>query len=372
MRVLKKLILIVDDDPLTLGRLRNHLEAEGYRVVTAEDGVDGLALARRSKPDMVVTGLALPGMNGVRLTKALRSDPEFGEVPIVWMTPDFAEDGIWRESSPDTSLLRSVIILHRPVRGRDLERLAKGFLQEASVLPRAGHVLVVDDDPANLELIERRLEAEDFSCVLVETGAAGIEQASRHAFDAVLLDLRLPDMDGLEVLAAIRKQSSSLPVVIMTAHGSEAIAVKALTAGATNYLIKPIGRRDLLAALRDATEKLRREVEQNRMQQELIDAMRILREGSAPEVPARPPSRPGAPALPPGVEDLSSREIEIVSLLAQGLDNREIASILVLSEKTVGNHLTRIYEKLKVNNRTLAVVLCLQHGLIMDIRPNAD
>jgi signal transduction histidine kinase/CheY-like chemotaxis protein len=118
-------------------------------------------------------------------------------------------------------------------------------------------VLVVDDDPTNLELVERRLEVEGFATALVETGQDGLNRAMAEPFAAMLLDLRLPDMNGLDVLAAVHRARPELPVLIMTAHGSEAIAVKALTEGAAAYLIKPISRKDLVEALRGAIDRSR-------------------------------------------------------------------------------------------------------------------
>lgn len=113
-------------------------------------------------------------------------------------------------------------------------------------------VLVIDDDTTNLELVERRLEVAGFSSVLVENGLAGMHHALTEPFAAVLLDLRLPDLNGLEVLARLRQERPALPVIVMTAHGSEAIAEMALASGATRYLIKPVTRQDLLNAVRES------------------------------------------------------------------------------------------------------------------------
>ena len=116
-------------------------------------------------------------------------------------------------------------------------------------------ILVVDDDRANLELIEGRLSVEGLATVLVETGAEALAELEVRDFQAVLLDLRLPDADGLDILQVARARRPHLPVVIMTAHGSEATAVRALDAGASDYLVKPVTRRDLLFALRKAVER---------------------------------------------------------------------------------------------------------------------
>jgi signal transduction histidine kinase/FixJ family two-component response regulator len=139
-------------------------------------------------------------------------------------------------------------------------------------------VLVVDDDPTNLELVERRLEVEGFATTLVETGRDGLNHAIAEPFAAMLLDLRLPDMNGLDVLAEVRRARPDLPVLIMTAHGSEAIAVKALTEGAAAYLIKPISRRDLVEALRGAIDRSRRRAESDAAQGTMRSALVAMAE----------------------------------------------------------------------------------------------
>lgn len=103
-----------------------------------------------------------------------------------------------------------------------------------------GRVLVIEDDPVNLEIVERRLANGGYETVGAGTGEAGLAAAIAGAFDLVLLDLRLPDRDGLEVLGALRVSLPDLPVVVMTAHGSEAIAEQARAAGAAAFLVKPV------------------------------------------------------------------------------------------------------------------------------------
>ena len=119
----------------------------------------------------------------------------------------------------------------------------------------ARRVLVIDDDPANLELVERRLEAADYEVALADCGRDGLALARRERFAAVLLDLRLPDLDGLDVLEALRALEPRLPVIIMTAHGAPALEEEARARGATNYMIKPLGRVAMLDALQAALDE---------------------------------------------------------------------------------------------------------------------
>jgi two-component system response regulator GlrR len=107
-------------------------------------------------------------------------------------------------------------------------------------------VLVVEDDPATLMLMCNRLRAAGFSCAAAGSGAEALALSESAKLAAVLLDLRLPDIDGLEVLAALRLQHPGIPVAVMTAHGVE-LGARVLSAGANAFLVKPVDRKHLIA-----------------------------------------------------------------------------------------------------------------------------
>lgn len=119
------------------------------------------------------------------------------------------------------------------------------------------HILVVEDDPLNRDLIARRLEAHGFDFTMAESGKEGVAKASAGEFDAVLLDLRLPDIDGAEVLSIVRRARPTLPVIIMTAHGSTVTRDEVLAAGANAYLLKPVRRQELIDVLEQTIERAR-------------------------------------------------------------------------------------------------------------------
>ena len=113
-------------------------------------------------------------------------------------------------------------------------------------------VLVVDDDPLNLDLIAQRLKAHGFASECVKTGQEGLDRGLTGEYDAVLLDLRLPDLDGTEVLAGLRRAFPLLPVIVMTAHGSATVQAQVMALGATTYMLKPVRRQEMLDALEAA------------------------------------------------------------------------------------------------------------------------
>ncbi|HEY9854329.1 MAG TPA: response regulator [Stenomitos sp.] len=333
-------VLVVSSDPDCLTCLQGHFGHSGFRTLLARDGEEALDLARQERPAIVITDLDLPRKDGFALTLELWGDPAFAELPIVWMvgpSDDTALDVRLHGFRSRSVAGRTPVILPKPFRCGELVRIAQGL----AAAPPA--ILVIEDDPACQEIIAARLEAGGFGCVPASTGQAGLGLARDHAVAAILLDLRLPDQDGLELLGTLRRQLPELPIIVMTAHGSEAIAVKALTSGASDYLIKPIQRGQPLAALRKVLATV-------------PPASRMLPQEA---VHAVEPEAEITPELP-----LSARELEVMAMVAHGLDTRSIADQLVLSERTVANHLSRVYQKLKVTNRTQALLICLQNGWV--------
>ena len=200
-------------------------------------------------------------------------------------------------------------------------------------------ILLIDDDENLLEVLAGWFTLH---CRAVHTAASGTEAlvvARQHPLDLVLTDLKLPGFDGLQLLALLKDHSPSLAVVFLTGEGTMGDAILALREGrAFDFLQKPV--RDF-KGLNDVLERA------------------LAHAGTQ----AAPPRQVPTQALTE-VDPLTNRELEVAMLLAQGLDNRQIAERLVLSEKTVKNHLTRIYEKLRVTNRVQAVMTCQSLSLI--------
>ncbi len=274
-----KTILVIDDDPEMLERLQGHLERAGHRVVTASDGVEGVKMARETQPDLVITDLLLPGCSGFEVTRDLQHDKEFTGVPIIWVTAYYSHEDILERlgatgfAQIDQNTLQ---VLHKPFDMSDLVGRVNSLLacQERPRDPL--NILVVDDDTQNLELIEGRLNAEGFTCRLTETGREALEAVETDTFDAVLLDLRLPDCDGLGLLKTLKQRLPDIPVVMMTAHGSEELAVQTLTQGAAHYLVKPVARRELKFAVANAVETARLQADNRKVHVNLIETVQAL------------------------------------------------------------------------------------------------
>lgn len=203
-------------------------------------------------------------------------------------------------------------------------------------------LLLVDDEPEFLEVLRAWFERRGFEVDVAGDAFGALAHLRGGAFDVAITDLRMPGVNGLQFLGLARELAPEMDVVFLTAHGTMADAIAALREGrAFDFLLKPL----------DNLHQL----------QLVVDRALARREARA--VP--PPVAPVAllPTATAGPDRLSAREVEIVEFLALGLANREIAARLCLSEKTVKNHLARIYDKLQVANRTQAVVACGLRGI---------
>jgi len=199
-------------------------------------------------------------------------------------------------------------------------------------------VLAVDDHPIFLQGIADVLAgAADLRLVAAaSSGSEALALYRQHRPDITLMDLQMPDMGGMEALRRIRRDAPAARVIVLTTFESGAQATEAIRAGAAGYLLKSAVRTELLEAIRCVHGGLRR-----------ID----------PDVAC-------AMAEQLFVEQLSSREIEILRLVAEGNTNARIAGLLHLSEGTVKSHMQNVLGKLKARDRANAVLLGIERGLI--------
>ncbi len=204
-------------------------------------------------------------------------------------------------------------------------------------------VLIVDDHPVVRRGLRTFLELHDDVRVLAEaaTGSDAVSLAEELVPDVVLMDLVLPDFDGIEATRRIRGVSPSTRVVVLTSFADDDKVFPAIKAGATGYLLKDAEPQQLIEAVRSASRG-----------EPLLHpkvAARLMQEVTGDEGD--------------GVEDLTKRELQVLRLLAQGLPNKLIAQELVVSEKTVKTHVSNILAKLHFSHRTQAAVYAVRHGL---------
>jgi NarL family two-component system response regulator LiaR len=182
-------------------------------------------------------------------------------------------------------------------------------------------------------------------------GVEAIDLARRLQPDVVLLDLVMPHMDGIQAAPRIVEASPHSRVIILTSFGEEDKVLPAIRAGAQGYLLKDIAPEDLVQAVRA--------VYLGQVQLHPDVARRLMTAVAAQDEP------PGSRALT-SLEALTERELEVLRLIAEGLNNRQIAAKLVISDKTVKTHVSSILSKLHLGDRTQAAIYALRHGLAPD------
>lgn len=202
-------------------------------------------------------------------------------------------------------------------------------------------VLLVDDHPVVRAGIEGILNSQP-DIEVVGEASDGIEAICLNQTlqpDVILMDLQMPKMDGITAIKAIHEQTNPPHILVLTTYDTDADIVRAIQAGATGYLLKDTPREDFFAAVR--------QVAQGKSVLTPVIASRLMAHMRAP-----------------AEEQLSGREIEVLTLVAQGHSNKEIAKQLHISTATVKTHLIHIYGKLGVSDRTAAVTTALEKGIL--------
>ena len=208
-------------------------------------------------------------------------------------------------------------------------------------------VLICDDQAIIREGIELLLRLEkDIEVVgTAANGYEGIRLAAEHQPDLVLMDLKMPEMNGIEATHRICQQFPQMKVLVLTTFDEDEWLFDALRAGAAGYLLKDTPRADLVKAIRGTVE--------GKTYMDPTVAGRIVEQ--AIDQATQPPTQL--------TDSLTERELAVLQLLAAGLSNQEIAKELNLSKGTVRNHISAIYRKLEVNDRTQAALIAIRHGL---------
>jgi NarL family two-component system response regulator YdfI len=211
-------------------------------------------------------------------------------------------------------------------------------------------ILIADDHLVVREGLQLILSSQpDFELVgEAADGATAVRLTGELQPDVILMDLRMPGMDGLEAIGHIRRQWPDIAIVILTTYNEDDLMLRGLQAGARSFLLKDTDRQTLFHTIRAAAQG------ETLLQPDVL--ARVLTH-------AQPP--PAASHQPPAT-DLTERELEVLTAVARGDRNKEIARDLGVTERTIKAHLTNVYNKLGVDSRAAAVSVALQQGILSD------
>ncbi|HLJ92282.1 MAG TPA: response regulator, partial [Gemmataceae bacterium] len=200
-------ILVIDDDPAVRDMLTRYLSREGFRVVTAAKGTDGLRLAKELHPKAITLDVVMPNMDGWAVLSALKADATLANIPVIMLT-------IMDEKNLGFTL-GAADYLTKPLNREQL----RSILKKHQLSQGPGLALVIDDELSAREVLRRSLEHEGWTVLEAENGQRGLERVAEQPPHLILLDLMMPTMDGFEFVQQLRQHEEwrNIPVVVVTA-----------------------------------------------------------------------------------------------------------------------------------------------------------
>ncbi len=262
-------VLVVDDHATNRRILEELLKSWAMEVALVESGAAAIAALEAATPpfDLVLMDLMMPEMDGLETVAIIRENAAFAQVPVLLLSS--ADRAGYSARSRSLGIAHSLL---KPVKQSDLleaigaavaavppqETRSGEVPQDESVESR--RILLAEDGAINQQVAVRLLEERGHSVVVVNNGRAAVEQVAAQSFDVVLMDVQMPEMDGLEATAAIRRAEAQtgghVPIIAMTAHAMKGDRDRFLAAGMDGYVAKPVRPRELYAAVEGAEAEL--------------------------------------------------------------------------------------------------------------------
>jgi signal transduction histidine kinase/CheY-like chemotaxis protein len=235
-------VLIIDDDATARELLADQLEAEGFSVVTASGGLEGLKLAKQLRPSVITLDVIMPDLDGWSVLAALRQDSELAHIPVIMVTI--------LDQQRRAVALGAAGYLTKPMDREQLHRLVDRF--RAPTQPT--RVLLVEDDAFQRERMRSWLESQQWIVQEAANGREALDRLQQGKPDLILLDLMMPEMDGFQVIATLRREAPwrDIPVIVITALDLDAKARERLNCGVQSVLVKETFRAG------DLVERIRR------------------------------------------------------------------------------------------------------------------
>jgi signal transduction histidine kinase/CheY-like chemotaxis protein len=259
-------VLVVDDNATSRDILVSLLEGWQMRATTAASSLEGIELLRTRSFGLLVVDVEMPGMNGLEMLDCIARRWPGRNVPVILLSP------LGRSHNRRSGQPGDVITIHKPVRPSELQQRIATALghpietaqpQEGAAAPAVEplRILLAEDNPVNQKVAQVLLERKGHEVAIVPNGALAVAAVANTTFDIVLMDVQMPEMDGLEATRAIREREigrglSRVPIIAMTAHAMASDRERCLSAGMDGYVSKPIQITTLLQVIADAIHEM--------------------------------------------------------------------------------------------------------------------
>jgi CheY-like chemotaxis protein/nitrogen-specific signal transduction histidine kinase len=235
-------VLVIDDDPAVRELLRRCLAPLGMSVVTAAHGEEGLQLAKQLYPDIITLDVLMPGLDGWTVLTALKAAPDLADIPVIMLS-------IVNESSKGFMLGASDYLV-KPIDNKRLQALVNAYISGRASTSRSiqDRILLVEDDASLRELLGRTLEREGWVVHEATNGRQALDSVARLQPALLLLDLMLPDIDGVQVIDELRTTTAgrSIPIIVLTARDLSPVERQHLNTSVSQILLKGAYSRDEL------------------------------------------------------------------------------------------------------------------------------
>jgi len=268
-RDVQERILVVDDRHSLVWYIERVLQQEGFEVSTAFEAADGLRKAREERPDLIILNTVMPRMDGIEAHRRLQTDGDTSGLPVLFLTNDEKADrkrleaakrrkpSLRNRQRPAQEREAVIDFLTKPFAAEEILARVRDLLEarkrEATRIPATDGrplVLIIDDTRSLVRLAERTLQKEGFRVVTAHDGLEGLRKAREEEPDLIVLDIVMPELDGVQVLQLIRRHSRT-PVIMLTSDHDMGTVRKTLALGADGYLVKPVSTTALVDRVKE-------------------------------------------------------------------------------------------------------------------------
>jgi CheY-like chemotaxis protein len=201
-------VLVIDDDPSVRNLLQKYLDKLGYQIAAAESGEEGLRLARKLLPDVIILDVMMPKMDGWEVLSHLRADPDLADIPVIILS-------IIEDKSMGYSLGATDYLI-KPITREQLSAvLQKYHYTEDSTVPL---IMLVDDDVATRDMVSRMLRKAGWKVCKAESARSALNYVQKRQPDLILIDLEMPEIDGFELVNKLHQHHATIPLMILSAQ----------------------------------------------------------------------------------------------------------------------------------------------------------